>query len=133
MPGKRPRGATPPHGCRELVRVVRQTLVDLGTPAQKCVRNDTLGRWCDARKGVAADGSPDIERAHGESPKESALGGMSSQYECRVHGAGLADAIDATNALLNPRGSPRQLETHDPSRPVLEVQSLAGHVRREKH
>ena len=58
---------------------------------------------------------------------------MSSQYERRVHGAGLADAIDAADALFNPRGSPGQLETHDPSSPVLKVQSLAGHIRREKH
>ena len=58
---------------------------------------------------------------------------MFSQYERRVHGAGLADAIDATDALLNPRGSPGQLETHDPSSPILKVQSLAGHIRREKH
>ena len=58
---------------------------------------------------------------------------MSSQDERRVHGARLADAIDATDALLDPRGCPGQLEAHDPSSPVLEVQSLAGDIRREKH
>ena len=70
------------------------------TPVQKCVRDDTLGRRRDTGQGVATDGSPDVERAPREPRKEPVLGGMSSQDERRVHGAPLADAIDATDRAV---------------------------------
>src|SRR5688572_19287312 len=50
-----------------------------------------------------------------------------------VNDARLADAIDAADALLDPRGGPWNLQMKHHPAPVLEVQSFAGRIGCQQH
>ncbi len=51
----------------------------------------------------------------------------------RVHGAALAESIDAADALLEPQRIPRQLEIdHEPAA-MMQIESLARGIGRDEH
>jgi hypothetical protein len=50
-----------------------------------------------------------------------------------VHGALLAETIDAANALLETKGIPRQLDIDDEAAPVMQIQPLARGIGCNQH
>ena len=50
-----------------------------------------------------------------------------------MHTALLAEPVDPPDALLEPVGPPWPVERHHQTRPVLQVEALAGHVGGQQH
>ncbi len=55
------------------------------------------------------------------------------EHANRVHGAALAESIDAADALLEPQRIPRQLDIDDEPATMMQVQAFARRIGRDQH
>ena len=133
LPRNRARLALPGGGRCERRRIIAPLRTRGRGSVENRLGHGAFGWRRDARERFAANGAPHIQDARREPREESTLRWMSGNEQRRVNRTSLSDAIDSSDSLLDPRRCPGELEADDPSRTVLQVQSLTGDIGREKH
>src|SRR5206468_6714841 len=81
----------------------------------------------------AADVSSGASDPCAQAIEEPGLAGVTCDQVNGVHRSSLADAIDPRDWLFEPDRIPRQLEVDDGSGDLMEVEALAGRIRRQEN